>query len=166
MIERGRRLSEFGHARRHMAQYQQYKGTRKLALDTEIRNGCLAPLEFAKRIRNSSCGATNVFVGSDNTVRKKHWDLGGAVVVTKGRPTHTGRRVGENATHVGGALKALVDFFLLTETDVFASNCDYRCSGGLCGNTFAFNVHYHRAPAFATRERYSHKKYACSALLR
>ena len=41
-----------------------------------------------------------------------------------------------NASAHAGSMKALLDFFLLTETDVLASNCAYVCSGGRCGNTY------------------------------
>ena len=84
-----------------------------------------------------------------------------AVVMTEGVPTHTGRGHRDQASAHAGSMKALLDFFLLTETDVLASNCAYVCSGGRCGNTYMFNVHTHRAPAFARRERFLRGGYAC-----
>ncbi len=70
------------------------------------------------------------------------------MLATKGHPMHTGRpvmnRPATNHSEHEGARKALLDFFLLTETDYFVSNCAYTCFGHHCSNTFAYNIHNHR----------------------
>ena len=100
-----------------------------------------------------------MFVGADHAIRADQWTLGvgAAVVTTAGVPTHTGRGHRDEASAHAGAMKALLDFFLLTETDVLASNCAYVCSGGLCGNTYMFKKETSRnggraQPAFAWRD--------------
>ena len=87
------------------------------------------------------------------------------MLATKGHPMHTGRpvmnRPATNHSEHEGARKALLDFFLLTETDYFVSNCAYTCFGHHCSNTFAYNIHNHRSPVSATLERFA-PHYGCS----
>ena len=87
------------------------------------------------------------------------------MLATKGHPMHTGRpvmnRPATNRSEHEGARKALLDFFLLTETDYFVSNCAYTCFGHHCANTFAYNIHNHRSPVSATLERFA-PHYGCS----
>ena len=109
------------------------------------------------------------------------------VFSTLGHPVHTGRPVTKtpgalaattnseqqqqqqqpwtlNATTYAHFLfrKAVLDFFLLTEADLFASNCNYwacyspahrakrsRFHGHHCENTFAYHVDLHRGAAAA-----------------
>ena len=98
-----------------------------------------------------------VFVGADHDVSTTTWARPGVlgnsttVIYTAGNPLHTGRDVNASKNiEMEDELyeKTLVDFFLLTETTFFLSNCQHSyCPRSRCGNSFAYNVHLHRSPA-------------------
>jgi len=155
--------------------------TRRRVGDPRRRGGCHAEdvlvLKLQGKAARPCCAGGSpvpdarhlvVFVGSDSMINQGSW-LGLApnvtMIATKGHPTHTGRpvmnRPATNHSEREGARKALLDFFLLTETDYFVSNCAYTCFGHHCSNTFAYNIHNHRSPVGATLERFA-PHYGCS----
>jgi len=144
-----------------MARHQGYEGTRLLSL-LEGREGSITEKSLARKVFKNTplqCSAAGtpptravVFVGADRETDPSVWrNLTSVVTVLKtpGHPTHTGRP-STKASEGEGALKAVADFFILTEVEWFASNINYAT---LFGNTFAMNIHHHRAPANKRYER-------------
>jgi len=152
-----------------MTRYQGYVGSRVLSLNRH-RRGSISEAELSRKIMDNlplQCSTiqaalihTVVFVGSDRLTNTSVWQkLSPMVTVLKtpGHPVHTGRSA-VAVSRREGALKAVADFFLLTEVEWFASNVNYMAS---VGNTYARNVHQRRAPS---RERFERlgPNYDCS----
>ena len=155
-----------------MAQHQGYHGKRMLSL-SKHRQGSLSEDVLAKQFLAGlplKCSRGEpaptravIFVGGDRFLNLTVWrNLASDVTVLKtpGHPIHTGRPA-VNVDERSGALKSVVDFFLLTEVEWFASNVNYMMSAG---NTYAQNIHRHREP---TRERFERvaPSYDCQYIL-
>ena len=145
-----------------MARHQGYVGNRQLSL-AKHRAGSISENLLASRIMENTplhCSHAKsiprravVFVSADRTTEANIWrNITPVVTVLKtpGHPVHTGRASSTAACDREGALKAVADFFILTETEWFASNVNYAAS---TGNTYAQNIHLHRSPSSERLER-------------
>ena len=135
-----------------MSLYQGYDGK------SVSRRGSITEEALSKKIiANFSLGCMQredaptsmaVFVSSDRITDTGVWrNLTSAipnvtVLKTPGHPVHTGRSA-TNISERQGSLKAVTDFFLLTEVEWFASNVNYA---NTIGNTYTQNVHLRRTP--------------------
>ena len=145
-----------------MASYQGYSGGRLLSLGRH-RRGSISEIELSRKImRNlplkcfmaetTPVHSAVVFIGSDRVTNMSVWQTFApllTVMRTPGHPVHTGRSA-VAVSERGGALKAVADFFLLTEVDWFVSNVNYMAT---VGNTYARNVHQRRSPGREYFER-------------
>ena len=146
-------------------------GHRKLFLDASKRSGCLTPVEFMKCIENVHMNVKTeaeiksktldrnskiyYMIGSDSKEMRTTFNSRKGANSTiepsfvddiQGTIVHSGRSI-ENLSDIAkkvveeGYEKVIIEFFLLTVTDIFLTNCRFPSRASAReGNTFAYNI--------------------------